>query len=325
MRRMIAESLSPLEAQITAVKETLARREANPSRFEVSLSQIPPELEQQLEARLKKDLGPKVLEDSRQQYAQLLDSAKTAIDQRTTEGYEGFRRRAGEELKIVETRAQEVAAHISANAQEQLRRGLEDFHRQLLDGGNSLKRLSEELLDYLQNTLNEEHNARRGELEELHASVAAESGRLRKDIEMLDGRIAKLNQSASSLESGLDTRLSQMAANTVKGTRDQLESMANEALGQFAAHTARTLDDQLTEMSASMASAGQNTIASASESLNSQVTDASQVFEHSMEEMAKLSIERWRLKLAAGLNALAKNIGEQFPLDGESGNRSCES
>src|SRR6266568_8739974 len=52
LRRMIAESIGPLQAQVTAVKDTLARREANPSRFEVSLSQIPPELEEQMEMRL---------------------------------------------------------------------------------------------------------------------------------------------------------------------------------------------------------------------------------------------------------------------------------
>src|SRR5262249_22683727 len=149
LKRMIAESMATLQAEVAAVKETLARREANPSRFEVSLSQIPPELEQQLEQRLKKDLGPKVLDESRSQYAHLLESAKAAIGQRTNEGYEDFRRRAAEELKSVEQRAQEVSARISAIAQEQLRRGVDDFHQKLLDGGNSLKHLSEELLEFL--------------------------------------------------------------------------------------------------------------------------------------------------------------------------------
>ena len=318
MRRMIAESLSPIEAQISALKETLARREANPSRFEVSLSQIPPELEQQIEARVKKDLGPKLLEDSRQQNAELLSSAKTAIDQRTIEGYEDFRRRASEELKAVEKRAQEISAQITVNTQEQLRRGLADFQRQLLDGGNSLKRLSEELLEYLQNSSNEEHNAHRNDLEQIRASVAAESSRLRKEVESLDTRMAKLDESARSLESGLDKRLGEMAGNVVRDTRGHLESMANEALGQFAVHSAKTLDEQLTDLNAKMSSAGQSTIASANESLNSQVTDASRAFERSMDEMARLSVERWRLKLATGLNKLATSIGEQFPLNTES-------
>ena len=196
---------------------------------------------------------------------------------------------------------------------------MEDFNQKLLDGGNSLKRLSEELLEFLQQDLNEKHKARRLDLEQMRASVAAESSRLRQDIEVLDGRIAKLNESARSLESGLDQRLGQMAGNTVKDTRSQLEAMANEALVQLAAHSAKTLGEQMEEASGNMATAQKNMFVSASESLNAQVTNASQAFEHSMREMARLSVERWRLKLAANLNALAKNLGDQFQLEGESG------
>jgi hypothetical protein len=39
-----------------------------------------------------------------------------------------------------------------------------------------------------------------------------------------------------------------------------------------------------------------------------------------MQELAKLSVERWRLTLAGGLNALVKNLGEQFRFETESGN-----
>ena len=44
VRRMIAESVRPLQAEVMALRERVAQREANPSRFEVSLSKIPPEL-----------------------------------------------------------------------------------------------------------------------------------------------------------------------------------------------------------------------------------------------------------------------------------------
>ena len=315
LRRMIAESMAPLQAEIAAVKETLARREANHSRFEVSLSQIPPELEQQLEQRLKKELGPKVLEESRSQYAHLLEAAKANIGQRTNEGYEDFRRRASEELKTIEVRAHELSARISVTAQEQIRRGVEDFQQNLLDGGNSLKRLSDELLEFLQQSLTDEHNARRHDLEELRASVSAESSRLCQDVENLDSRIAKLNESARSLESGLDTRLSQMAANTVKDARNQLETMANEALGQLNAHGAKILSDQLDDAGEKMAIAQKNATAALTESLNAQVGNASTAFDRSIDEMGKLSVERWRLKLAATLNGLAKSLGEQYQLE----------
>ena len=317
LRRMIAESIAPLQAEIAAVKETLARREANPSRFEVSLAQIPAELEQQLEQRVKKDLGPKVLEESRNQYAHLLETAKANIAQRTNESYEDFRRRASEELKAIEGRAHEISARISVTAQEQVRRGVEDFQQKLLDGGNSLKRLSEELLEFLQQSLTDEHNARRHDLEELRASVSAESSRLHQDVENLDSRIAKLNESARSLESGLDTRLNQMAANTVKDTRNQLETMANEALGQLNAHGAKILSDQLDDAGEKMATAQKDATAALAESLNTQVGNASTAFDHSMDEMGKLSVERWRLRLAATLNGLAKSLGEQFQLEAE--------
>jgi hypothetical protein len=315
LRTMIAESVGPLQAEVAAVKEILARREAHSSRFEVSLSQIPPELEQQLEQRLKKDVGPKILETARNAYAHLLSVAKTTIEQRTIEGYQEFQRRCTAELKIVEKRAAEISEHISASAQQQLRRGLEDFQQKLLDGGNSLKRLSEQLLDFLEQSLKDEYNMRRREFEDLCTSLNAESLRLRQDVEHLDKRIAKLDESARSLESGLDKRLGQMAGSVVKGTRDQLEGMANEALGQFAVHVAKAASDQLGEANEKMTTAREIAVASLTDSVDAKVRNASQAFEHSVGEMARLSVERWRLKLATVLNRLAKNLGEQFEAD----------
>jgi len=97
LRNLIAESLRPLEAQLAVLREIVARREANPSRFDVSLSSIPPQLEQQLEERLRKHLQPIVLHESRQQYADVLEAARSSIDKRTTEGYESFLRRVEDE------------------------------------------------------------------------------------------------------------------------------------------------------------------------------------------------------------------------------------
>jgi hypothetical protein len=320
LKKMIAASLAPLEAQLTVLKETVARREANPSRFEVSLSSIPPELERQLEARLRKDLGPQVLEESRQQYAHLLETAKSTIDQRTSEGYAAFSRRAEDELKIVEKRAQELSLHMSANADEHIRGGLRDFQQRLLDGGNSLKRLSEQLLEFLGNNLNDDYNARRQELEQLHAAVAEEYARLRKDMEHLGNRVARLDESAHSLEAGLDKRLSNLASNTMKDSRSQLESMVAEVLEQFIARSAKTVEDRLAEASGQIATTHDDRLASFSGSLKLQTANALEGFEQSMGELAKLSVERWRLKLAGSFNTLAKNLGEQFQMDAESAN-----
>ena len=308
MKRMIAESVSPLQAEIVSLKERLAQREANRSRFEVSLSSIPPELEQQIEARLRKDLGPRVLDEAREQSAHLLAAAKTTIDQRTTEVRESFRRMATEELGVVEKRAQEISSHISENTQEHLRCGLEDFSKQLLDGGNSLKTLSEELLEFLQESLNAEHHARRGDLDQLRAAVSSESKRLQDQVGYLDTRIRKLDQAASSLESGLDQRLSRLSSETVKDTRRQFESVANEALEDLSARSLSLLRDQMEETNQNIKTIREEIVASGSDSLKRQATDALQAFEGSMEQLARLSIERWRLKLEGGLNALTKSL-----------------
>ena len=60
-------------------------------------------------------------------------------------------------------------------------------------------------------------------------------------------------------------------------------------------------------------------VASVSESLKGQAESALQGFERSMEHLARLSAERWRLKLEAGLHALAKGLNEQFRVETDAG------
>ncbi len=320
VKKMVAESIRPLQAEIVALNERFAQREANPNRFEVSLSNIPPELEQQIEARLKKDLGPRVLHEIREQSALLLASAKATIDQRTSEAQENVLRAVAEELKVVEKRAQDISTYISENTQEHLRCDLEDFHRKLLDGGNSLKRLSEELREFLQQDLIAEHDARRGDLEQLQTAVASESARLQIQIGSLDTRIANLDQSARCLESSLEQRLSRIASDAVKDTRSQYESAANEILEELIARSVHLLREQLEETRGNMKNVQEGIVASVSESLNGQATNALQAFEDSIEHQARVVVERWRRKLDGGLNALVRSLNEQFRLEsGSSG------
>ena len=310
VKKAIAESLRPLQAEVMALKERVAQREANPSRFEVSLSRIPPELEQQIELRLRKDLEPKVLDEARQQSVHLLESAKATIDQRTSESFDRFLRRVGEELGVVEKRAHDISTHISENTREYLQRGLEDYRQRLLEGGDSLKRLSEELLEFLQHNLNAEHEARRGDLEQLRSSVASESSRLQEQVEYLDTRIAKLDESTRCMESGLDHRLSRMSSEIVKDTRSQFQNLANEILEELTTRSIKALSDQLDEATENMKIVQNGIVTSASESLKGQAANALQAFENSTEHLARLSLERWRLKLEGGMNALAKSLNE---------------
>jgi len=316
VKRMVADSVRPLQAEMAALNERIAQRESNPSRFEVSLSSIPPQLEQQIELRLRTDLAPKVLEEAREQSALLLASAKTMIDQRASAAHENILRCVAEELKVVEKRAQEISTYISENTQEHLRLGLEDFRQKLLDGGNALKRLSEELLEFLQHNLITEHDARRGDLEQLRAAVTAESARLQEQVGYLDTRIASLDQSARGLESGLDQRLSRISSDTVRDTRNQFETAANEILEDLTARSVRLLSDRLEETRTNMKNVQEGLVASVSESLKGQAANALQSFEHSTDQLAKLAVERCRLKLEEGFQALTRNLSEQFRLEG---------
>jgi hypothetical protein len=315
MKKMIVESMRPLRDEIAALTQQLERQAANPSRFEVSLSSIPPELEHQLEVRLRRYLGPRLLDETRQQSAHLLEAATAAIEQKTTQSYEHFLHRSEEELKLIEKRTEDISARISASAREHLGRGLDAFQQRLLDGGNALKRLSEELLTYLQHNLKEEHAARREELELLRIAVASESSRLQEQVQYLDSRIAKLNDSAQNLESGLERRLGQLVSQIVADGRIQLEASATGVFDQITERSAKELGDRLKAARENLETIQTGIVTYVRESLKGQSAEALQSFECSMEELAAHYVERWRVKIADGLNALAKSIGQQFQLE----------
>ena len=310
VRRMIVESLRPLQAEVMALKERVAQREVNPSRFEVSLSRIPPELEQQIESRLRKDLGPKVLDEARQQSVHLLESTKSTIDQRVAEATIIFYAGSAKNLKSsrnVHTTFPRTSLRTPGSTCVVV---WKISTRSYWTEATPSNGLSEELLEFLQDNLNAEHEARRGDLEQLRSSVASESSRLQEQVDYLDARIAKLDESTRCLESGLDHRLSRMSSEIVRDTRSQFDNLANEILGELTARSISALSDQLDEATEKMKVVQNGIVASASESLKGQAANALQVFEHSMEHLARLSIERWRLKMEVGLNALAESLNE---------------
>ena len=312
VRKMIVDLVHPLRIEITAVKEKLARGEANRSRFDVSLTSIPPELEQQLEQRLRQDLGPKIVGEAREQSTRVISETRAAIEQKVIEVREEFRRTSKAEFQAVEQRAGEISTRIVASIREQLSDGVSEFQRKLVDGRSQIKRITDELLETLQTRLSDEHNARRGELEQLRLEVAAERSRLIEEIEQLDGRIGKLDESVRSLESGLDKRLGQMSGETVKNTRDQIVAVTDIMLQEFSARSAQALGDQMDETAGNMRTLQEGAVASVSASLRAQSAEALQDFEHSIDELARGSIGRWRNRLTDGLNALVKNLGEHF-------------
>jgi len=114
------------------------------------------------------------------------------------------------------------------------------------------------------------------------------------------------------LESGLDKRLSQMAADTVRNVRNEIEGIADTMLNEVSTRSVQTLENQMDQASGNMRIVQNEIVASVSDSLKAQAADALQEFEYSMDEMAQLSLERWRQRLATGLNAMMKNLEEQF-------------
>jgi len=322
LRTMIAELLQPLQAELTDVREKLARGEARRSRFEVSLSQIPPELEEQLEQRLRKHLAPRIQDEARAQSAQLLEAARGVIEQKTTDTHNQFVQQVTQELQSVEQKTQALTADIAANLRDHLNRRQGEFQQQVVDAGNRLKRLSDELLQVLQHNLGEEHNERRRELEQVQSVVVSEASRVQEQVTVLDGRITKLDEAARELESGLDKRLGLMASNTVSSTRKQLEGAVDTILADMGTRSSEELGKQLDEACGRLKIVQKGIEASVSESLKLQAAETLKGFERSMDELAQQAIGRLRNTLANGLNSLVASLGQQFqthgPVNGES-------
>ena len=82
LRNLIDEIVQPLHAELTSLRERLARPESKRSQFEVSLSYIPPEVEEKLWERLREDLGERALQHATEQTQQVLETATATIEQK---------------------------------------------------------------------------------------------------------------------------------------------------------------------------------------------------------------------------------------------------
>src|SRR5712691_198722 len=320
LRAVVADLVQPLQAELADLREKLARGDPKRSRFEVSLSQIPPELEEQLWVRLRQDLGAQTLQQTREQAEQVLGAAKAGIEQKITEAQDESRPWVAQELQAVEQRAESISADIDDRVRRHLRAGLGEFQQQVVEAGNRLDRRSEELLLALQQRLGEEHDAHRREMQDVQAAVASESSYLQGQVADLGGRVAKLDESARRLESDLDARLTRMASDTVSSARSELESAADAILKELGTRNAQELGNQLDDACGRLKIIQKGIEASVSELLRTQVAKTLQSFEQNMEKLAQHSVGRWRLALAKDLKSLAVILGEQFRLEGVSDN-----
>lgn len=230
LRSLVAEMVEPLQAEVAELRDKLAGAHPGRSSFEVSLSHIPPEVEEKLWIRLRQDLGAQVLQQTREQSEHVLEAAKVAIEQKIAEGENEFRQRSVEQLQGLEQRAKGVLESIPAGVRQQVRAGLEEIDEHMAAAAARIGEQGNELVRVLQQRLSEEHEAHRRSVQQVQAGVTLESSRLQTQVTDLGGRVAKLDEAARGLESDLESRLAKIAAETVSGAGVQLQNAMDGVL-----------------------------------------------------------------------------------------------
>ena len=311
LRGILATLVRPLQAEVTELREKLAVN-AKRNRFEVSLGYIPPELEQKLWERLRQDLGTRVLQQTREQSAEMLGSAKTAIEQKISAALTEFRHRLAGELHAVEQRAQILSKELTTTAQQHVRAGIEKLQRQALETGAHLNAQGEKLLCSLQGQLADSHEVHRREIEQIRADAAAKASQLQSEVSDLGRRMTTLNESVRRLESDLDAHLERVAAEIVSGAESQIESAVALALKNLQARGSNEVETRLGEMCGHLRTIQNRIEDSFSASVTAQGEEAVQSIAQHFEELARQSTEKWRLALARDLSSVANTLGQQL-------------
>jgi hypothetical protein len=315
VRTLFEETLGPLRAEVIELREKLGRPEGKRSSFEVSLSQIPPELEEQLWIRLRKELGELVLVQSRQQAEQVLATAKTTIEQNIQSAQDEFQQRATQELQMVEVRAKRLSDEIDDGVREQLHSELENFQHHALQARVELDRRSDEFFQALQRRLGQENDARLREIEQVQAAIRSESSHLEALVADLGGRVATLDQSTRQLESGLTTRLGQLSSEVVAAARARLDQNVEAILSELQERSAKELGNQLDVACGRLKMIQKGIETEVSELLNTQVARTLHAFDHTVEERAGTAVARWRHSLAKDLSSVARILGDEVRQD----------
>jgi hypothetical protein len=315
LRHIVAEFVQPLHAEIVELKEKAAQGDLKRSRFDISLSHIPPEVEEKLWIRLREDLGTQVLKETKEQSAQVLGSAKTTIEQKITQALEGFRQQLAQQLQTVEQQAQGLSAELADEVGQHFQSGSERLQQQVADAGTRMQRQSEELLRAMQQRLSEEHDVYRREVQKMQTTIAAESSRLQTQVASLGSRIAELDETACRLESGLDSRLSQMASDQVAAARVRLESAVDTVLKELGTRNAKELGNQLEDARGKLKIVQKGIETSVTELVKTEVAASLLSFGQTMEALAQDSVGRWRTALGKDLSSVAKILGGGFQME----------
>jgi hypothetical protein len=318
LKALLAEMVQPLHAEVAELKERLSKGAPKRSQFDISLTHIPPEVEEKLWIRLREDLGAQVLQQTRQQSEQVLEATKEAIGKKIREAQNEFREHVTQELQQVGQQAQNLSEEISATVGEHLRSGTERFQKQVSDAGTRVEQHGEEHMRSLQQRLGEEQANYRREMQQVQAAAASESSRLQTQVTGLGARISELDDTACRLESGMDARLSQMANDAISGARIQLETQVDVVLKELGSRNAKELGIQLDDACGKLKSVQKGIELSVSELVRTQIAATLLSFGETMDALAKDSVGRWRVALAKDLDSVAKILGGQFQLEGSS-------
>jgi hypothetical protein len=311
LRGIVADLVRPMQAEVTEIRKKQAAS-AERNRFEVSLGYIPPELEEKLWERLRQDLGTRVLQQTREQSAEILGSAKTTIEQKIGAALTEFRHSLAGELHTVEQRAQVLSKELTSTTQQHVRAGVEKLQRQALDTGAHLNAEGEKLLSSLQGQLVDSQEAHRREIERIQADSAARASHLQVEVLDLSGRTSALNESVRRLESELDAHLEGIAREIVSAAEARIEGAMTLALKELQARGSNEAEARLSDMCGNMRTIQNRIESSFSGSLTAQGEEALQSSAERFEQLAQQSLEKWRLTLAKNLNTVANTLGQQL-------------
>jgi exonuclease VII large subunit len=197
---------------------------------------------------------------------------------------------------------------------------VKQFQQQVSEAGTRIQGKSEDHLRTLQQRLSEEHESYRREMQKNQTAAASESARLQSQATSLGSRIGELDEIACRLESGMDTRLTQMASDAISGARAQLEVAVDVVLKELGSRNAKELEAQLDDARGKLKTVQKGIEASVSELVKTEVAAGLLSFGQTMEALAEDSVGRWRVALARDLSSVAKILGQPFRLDGAPAN-----
>jgi len=314
LRTVLVRLVEPLQVEVAELRDKLSTN-GRRNRFEVSLGYIPPELEEKLWERLRRDLGGRVLQQLQEQSAEILGSTKATVEQKIGTAMSEFRQGLAAEVHSVEQRAKALSAEMSGATQQQVRVGIEKLQRHALDTGAHLEGHGEKLARSLERQLAEAHEGYRHSFEQMQVAGETKAAKVRAEVAELVKRIGTLNDSVRRLESELDAHLVGMAGEIVSGAEGQIDSAAAQALKNLHARAANEIEARLSEMCGHLRTIQNRIEESFAGSVAAQGEGAALSIVEKFEELAEKATAKWRIALAKDLNSVAEAVGRQMRED----------